>query len=128
MPSISDARDAIREQVATLLRCYDVYPEQPQPPCAVVGLPSTYEPNDSMSDTATMTIPVLLYVPYQSNRTAEALMQRYLATSGDDSVLALIEAAGENYGVTTVRDFDVVATGQGQPAMMVCTIEVVVYA
>lgn len=128
MPSIADAREAIKTQVATLLRCHDYMPQQIAPPCVIVGLPTNYDVNDTQGDTATLTIPVMLYVPYASNRAAEDQIERYLATSGDDSVLALIEAAGEGYAVTGVRDFGTLDNTQGTPTALGCTIEVTVYA
>lgn len=127
MPSIADARAAIKAQVETVVRCYDYSPPQISPPCAVVGLPSLYDINDTYGDTASMTIPVSLYVPYAANRAAEDRMQVLLASSGDDSVLAAINDTGIGYSVTGVRDFGVLETTQGQPFALGCTIEVSVF-
>ena len=127
MPSIADARAAIKAQVETVVRCYDYSPPQLSPPCAVVGLPTVYDINDTYGDTATMQIPVSLYVPYAANRAAEDHIQRLLASSGDESVLAAIEDCGVGYSVAAVRDFGVLETTQGQPYALGCTIEVSVY-
>lgn len=128
MPSIADTRSALKASIGEVMRCYDFFPQQLQPPCAVVGLPTNYDVNDSLGDTATMIIPVNVYVPYASNRAAEDALERLLQTSGADSVTAAIHATGENYGVTAVRDFSIAETTQGQPMALSCTIEVVVYA
>lgn len=128
MPSIADTRADLKATVGQVLRCYDYFPQQLQPPCAVIGLPSNYDVNDSQGDTATMSIPVTLYVPYQSNRAAEDALERLLQTTGDDSVIAAIHDTGAEYGVTSVRDFSVAETSQGQPFALSCTIEVAVYA
>jgi hypothetical protein len=128
MASISTTRTAIAGAITAMpLRCYDYAPSELPTPCAVVGFPSRYNPNDTLSDTASFTIPVSVYVPYSSNRAAEDNLESYLATSGSTSLIATIEALGGNYQVSAVRDFGVLENTNGQPIALGCVIDVDVY-
>ena len=128
MPSIADARDALKAQIQTVVRCYDYSPPQIAPPCAVIGLPTSYDVSDTYGDTATLVIPISVYVPYSAPRAAEDAMEKLLATSGATSIVAAIEDTGVGYAVTAIRDFGLLDTTQGQPMALGCTIEVTVYA
>ncbi len=129
MASISTTRQAIKDAlVAMPLRAFDYAPQNLPTPCAIVGFPSRYNPNDTFGDTATFVIPVSIYVGYGSNRAAEDALEAYLSTSGDSSVVATIEAIGANYAVNAVRDFGVLQNDAGQPVALGCVVEVEVLA
>lgn len=129
MSSISTVRTAIKDAlVAMPLRAFDYAPQNLPTPCAIVGFPSRYNPNDTFSDTASFVLPVSIYVGYASNRAAEDALESYLATSGDSSVIATIEAIGANYAVNAVRDFGVLQNDAGQPVALGCVVEVEVFA
>jgi hypothetical protein len=128
MAAISTTRAAIQTGINSTIRAYAYSPESLNPPCAVVGFPSAYDVTDTLSDTATLTIPVELYVPYSSNRAAEDNLEAYLASSGAGSVITAIEALGSNYAVVGVRDFGVTTNAAGQPTALGCTLDVLVYA
>lgn len=129
MASISSIRSALQTAIEAMpLRCYDFFPSNLNPPCAIVGMPSEYLPNDSFSDTARMVIPVSIYVGYGSNRAAEDALESYLATSGTGSVILAIENISTGYTVRSVRDFGLVENANGQPIALGCVIEVDVLA
>jgi len=129
MPSISTTRTAIKEAVEGMgLRAFDYAPNNLPTPCAIIGFPSRYIPNDTFGDTASFTIPVTVYVSYASNRAAEDNLESYLATSGDASVLAAIDELGSSYGVAQVRDFGVLENATGQPVALGCVVDVEVFA
>lgn len=124
MASISTTRAAIKAAVETVVRCYDYAPSNLPVPCAIVGFPSRYLPNDTLSDTAAFTIPVSVYVAYGTDRAAEDNLESYLVSSGTGSVLAVIDAIGGNYAVSAVRDFGVLETPGGQAYALGCVIDV----
>lgn len=128
MPAISTVRAAIVDGLDGTVRAYAYSPENLNPPCAVVGFPTSYDPNDTLGDTAMMVIPVNLYVPYSTNRGAEDALEALLATSGTGSVIDAIEDCGSNFAVQTIRDFGVLENSAGAPVALGCTIEVIVYA
>lgn len=129
MASISTTRAAIKAAVEGMgLRAFDYAPPNLPPPCAIVGFPSRYMPNDTFSDTASFTIPVTVYVSYASNRAAEDNLEAYLASSGSDSVIAAIDGIGSSYGVAQVRDFGVLENASGQPVALGCVVDVEVLA
>jgi hypothetical protein len=129
MASIATTRTAIANALtAAGFRAFDYSPQNLPPPCVIVGLPTTYRPNDSLSDTATFTIPVTCYVTYASNRAAEDNLEAMLASSGTGSVIATIEAIGSSYAVSQVRDFGVLEDTNGQPVALGCVVDVDVYA
>lgn len=128
MASIATTRTAISDALtAAGFRAFDHSPQNLPPPCIVVGFPTRYAPNDTMSDTASFSIPVTCYVPYSSNRAAEDNLEAMLSTSGTGSVIATIEAIGGNYVVSQVRDFGLLEQ-DGQPVALGCVVEVDVYA
>ena len=129
MASISDTRAAIKSALEGMeLRAYDYAPNDLRPPCAIVGFPSRYIPNDTFSDTASFTIPVTVYVSYASNRAAEDNLEAYLSSSGAGSVIAAIDGIGSSYGVAQVRDFGVLENASGQPVALGCVVDVEVFA
>lgn len=125
MASISTTRAAITAAINAMpLRCYDYAPKNLNTPCAIVGFPKRYNPNDTFGDTATFTIPVTVYVGYGSTRAAEDALESYLATSGSTSLIATIEAIGGNYQISEVRDFGVLENDNAQPVALGCVIDV----
>lgn len=128
MASIADVRTELKDGISAVLRCFDFMPENLPFPCATVGFPSRYDPTDSLSDTATMVIPVNVYVAYTNSRAAEDNLEALLGSSGTPSVIAAIEGCGSEYGISAVRDFGLLTTSDGQPAALGCVIDVVVYA
>lgn len=125
MASISDTREAITAALTSMpMRAYDYAPANLNTPCAVVGFPTRYNPNDTFGDTASFTIPVSVYVGYGSNRAAEDALESYLSTSGANSIIAAIEAIGGNYAVASVRDFGILENTNGQPVALGCVIDV----
>lgn len=128
MASISTARAAIKTAIGSTIRCYDYNPPSPSFPCAIVGFPTVYDPNDSQDDTASMTIPVTVYVAYSANRPAEDKLESYLATSGAGSLLVAIESAGAQYAIAGVNNFGVLESAQGQPVALGCVVNVSVLA
>jgi len=129
MPSISDTRAAIKDALVSInVRAYDYSPNTLSNPCAIVGFPTRYLPSDTLSDTATFTIPVTMYVGYAANRAAEDNLESYLNTSGDASIIAAVEAIGDEYHVAAVRDFGVLQNEDGAPIALGCVIDVEVFA
>lgn len=129
MAAISTTRTAIKDAiVASGVRAFDYAPPNLPTPCVIVGLPSRYNPNDTLSDTASFTIPCTLYVGYGDNRAAEDQLESYLASSGSGSLIATIEAIGGNYAVSAVRDFGVLENASGQPIALGCVVDVEVLA
>jgi hypothetical protein len=90
----SSIRDALKKQLEQIkgLRAYDIMPDLPQPPCAVVGqLDFTFDLNNSRGlDQANLDVYVL--VQRFSERTAQDNLDKYLAGSGDYSIKAAIES------------------------------------
>jgi len=128
MASISTTRAAIQAAITAMpLRCYDFAPSNLNTPCAVVGFPTKYNPNDTFGDTASFTIPVSVYVGYGSTRAAEDALEAYLSTSGATSLIATIEALGGNYQISAVRDFGVLENNNAQPVALGCVIDVEVF-
>ena len=127
MASISTTRAAIKAAVSAVVRCYDYTPSNLPVPCAIVGFPSRYMPNDTFGDTAAFTIPVSIYVAYGTDRAAEDNLEAYLTSSGAGSVLAAIDAIGSNYAASTVRDFGVLEAPNGQAYALGCVIDVDVW-
>jgi hypothetical protein len=118
--SISTTRTAIMEGVKDTVRAYDSTPPQPTFPCVIVGFPSTFNPQGTLTaDTAEMSIPVTLYAPYASNRGAEDLLESLIGP-----VVEAIEDIGTDYAVTGVRDFGVLENSQQQPVALGCIIDV----
>jgi hypothetical protein len=129
MASIATIRAAIQSAIGDIpLRCYDFFPTNLNPPCAIVGFPTEYLPNDTFGDTARMVVPVSIYVGYGSNRAAEDALEAFLATSGSGSVIAAIEDISTGYSVRSVRDFGLVENTNGQPVALGCIIDVDVLA
>lgn len=129
MASISTIRTALQEAITDVpLRCYDHFPANLNPPCAIVGMPTEYVPNDTFGDTARMVIPVSVYVGYASNRAAEDALESYLSTSGTGSVIVAIEDISTGYRVRSIRDFGLVENSNGQTVALGCVIEVDVLA
>lgn len=121
MGAIADARAAL----STVLSAANVRvapsPDLLNPTCALVGFPTRYVPTDSMSGTSGMTIPVSLFVPYASNRTAEDALEALISTAVD-----AIEAASAGYLVEAARDFGTLDGEQGQKLALGCTVDITV--
>lgn len=128
MASISTTRTALKDAIAPILRCYDYAPSNLNLPCAIVGFPTRYLPNDTLSDTASFTIPVSVFVSYGTDRAAEDKLESYLASSGTDSIIAAIDGTGGFYQVSQVRDFNVLENASGQAFALGCVIDVEVFA
>lgn len=128
MAAISTTRTALKTAIDAVLRCYDYAPSNLNLPCAVVGFPTRYLPNDTLSDTASFTIPVSLFVSYGTDRAAEDNLESYLASSGAGSIIAAIDAVGGFYQVAQVRDFNVLENASGQAFALGCVIDVEVFA
>lgn len=92
IPSL--VRDGLKKNLSTIkgLRCYDVIPDLPQPPAAVVGqLDFTFDLNNARGlDQANLDVYVL--VQRHSERTAQDDLDKYLQGSGDYSIKAAIES------------------------------------
>jgi hypothetical protein len=125
MASIATVRADLLEACETVVRAFDYMPTDLPGTLAIVGFPTTYRPVDSTSS-AIMIVPVTLYVPYTANRAAERDLEPYLATTGDDSLIAAIHAQSTAYSVDNVRDFGVLENAQGQPVKLGCVLEVTV--
>ena len=127
--SLATVRTALADAVDnTGLRSYDYLPGSPALPCAVVGWPTSFEPHAGFGDVPNMEIPVMIMVPFQGNRSADANLEQYLTTSGSLSVVAAIEAASAAYRVPVVRDFGVITIGDAGQLALACTVIVNVLA
>lgn len=123
MPAIGDHRTAIKEGLEGVVRALDHTPPELPLPCAIVGFPTQYNPNDTNSDTATMTIPTTIYVPYSSNRAAEDTLEALVTP-----VIDAIEEVSSSYGCSGARDFGVLENSAGVPIALGCVIDVTVFA
>jgi hypothetical protein len=111
--SMASTRTAIKEAIeSATLRAYDFLPAAPQLPCAVVGWPSTLNPHAAFGDNPSMELPVYVMVAFNNNRSADDNLEQYIATTGDASVIAAVEAISAAYRVAEVRDFGVIAVGE----------------
>ena len=92
IPSL--VRDGLKKNLSTIkgLRCYDIIPDLPQPPAAVVGqLDFTFDLNNARGlDQANLDVYVI--VQRHSERTAQDDLDKYLQGSGDYSIKAAIES------------------------------------
>ena len=120
---IAATREAIVTGLDGVCRAYRYNPEELNTACAVVGFPTSYNPNDSQGNTATLSIPVSVYVPYGASRSAEEALETLV-----ESVITAIEAIDGNYAVPVVRDFGVLENTAGVPTALGCVVEVLVFA
>lgn len=120
---IANAREALQTGLRDTIRTYRYNPEQLNPPCAVIGFPTSYDPNAALADAATFTIPVSVYVPYAASRAAEEALETYVA-----SVVDAVHAIGSEYAVPQVRDFGVLENATGVPTALGCVIDVLILA
>ncbi len=90
----SQVRDGLKKnlQEITGLRVYDLVPDNPQPPSAIIGqLDLVFDLNNARGlDQAN--IDVLVIVQRFSERTGQDKLDKYLSGSGDYSIKAAIEA------------------------------------
>lgn len=120
--TIAEERTALKTALADTVRAYDHHPAQPTFPCAIVGFPTRYVPHGTLtSDTAEMTIPVTLYAPYGTNRSAEDLLESLI-----EPVIDAIEDLGAAYSCSNARDFGVLENSQQQSVALGCVIDVMV--
>jgi hypothetical protein len=89
----SQVRDGLKTRLQTItgLRAYDLIPETPTPPCAVVGqLDFTFDIDNARGlDQATVDIYVI--VQRFSERAGQDKLDAYLAGSGSSSIKTAIE-------------------------------------
>lgn len=90
----SEVREGLKKNLQEIdgLRCYDIIPDLPQPPAAIVGqLDFTFDLNNSRGlDQANLDVYVI--VQRFSERTAQDNLDKYLQGSGSFSIKAAIEA------------------------------------
>ena len=90
----SSVRDGLKKNLQTIkgLRCYDLIPDLPQPPAAVVGqLDFTFDLNNARGlDQANVDVYVI--VQRHSERSAQDNLDKYLQGSGDYSIKAAIQS------------------------------------
>ena len=90
----SEVRDGLKKNLQEIdgLRVYDLVPDNPQPPSAIIGqLDLTFDLNNARGlDQAN--IDVLVIVQRVSERTGQEKLDKYLSGTGDYSIKAAIEA------------------------------------
>lgn len=90
----SEVRDGLKKNLQEIdgLRVYDLVPDNPQPPSAIIGqLDLTFDLNNARGlDQAN--IDVLVIVQRFSERTGQEKLDKYLSGAGDYSIKAAIEA------------------------------------
>ena len=90
----SEVRDGLKKNLQEIdgLRVYDLVPDNPQPPSAIIGqLDLTFDLNNARGlDQAN--IDVLVIVQRFSERTGQEKLDKYLSGTGDYSIKAAIEA------------------------------------
>ena len=89
----SEVRDGLKKNLQEIdgLRVYDLVPDNPQPPSAIIGqLDITFDLNNARGlDQAN--IDVLVIVQRFSERTGQEKLDKYLSGTGDYSIKAAIE-------------------------------------
>lgn len=93
MASLSALRTGVQTRLQTIsgLRCYDVLPDQPQTPAAMVALKPPVRYDQSMGGTAIWTLHVVLLVSRWDATRAQRQIDPYIDTDGALSVKAAIE-------------------------------------
>jgi hypothetical protein len=90
----SEVRDGLKKNLQEIdgLRVYDLVPDNPQPPSAIIGqLDLTFDLNNARGlDQAN--IDVLVIVQRFSERTGQEKLDKYLSGTGDYSIKAAIES------------------------------------
>lgn len=90
----SEVRDGLKKNLQEIdgLRVYDLVPDNPQPPSAIIGqLDLTFDLNNARGlDQAN--IDVLVIVQRFSERTGQEKLDKYLSGTGDYSIKAAIVA------------------------------------
>lgn len=90
----SEVRDGLKKNLQEIdgLRVYDLVPDNPQPPSAIIGqLDLTFDLNNARGlDQAN--IDVLVIVQRFSERTGQERLDKYLSGTGDYSIKAAIES------------------------------------
>lgn len=126
--SFSTHRAAIKEAIEPTLRCYDYLPGSPATPCAVIGWPTSFDPHAAVGDVADYTIPVTLMVPFATNRAADEKLEALIVTTGDESIVAAIEAVSSAYRVQSVTEFGPITVGDSGQLALSCVVNVNVFA
>lgn len=124
--SLASTRDAIAAAAGTVqgLRAYDNVVGDPKPDCVVVGFPTEFNPHAAFGDNPNYTIPVYLFINFSTNRRADVQMEKYLATSGADSLIAAIEAGSSAWSINNVTGVNVETLGDPGVLVLACTLEV----
>lgn len=90
----SEVRDGLKKNLQEIdgLRVYDLVPDNPQPPSAIIGqLDLTFDLNNARGlDQAN--IDVLVIVQRFSERTGQEKLDKFLSGSGDYSIKTAIES------------------------------------
>lgn len=102
----SQVRDGLKENLKEIpdFRIYDLIPDNPQPPCAMIGqLDLTFDLNNARGlDVAN--VDVLMIVQRFSERTGQDKLDKFLSGSGEYSIKAAIESDRTlNGAVDTLR-------------------------
>lgn len=124
--SLTTTRTAIQTAIATIngLRCYGTIPGAPQLDCAVIGWPDEFNPHTGFGDIVDYIIPVWLMVGFQSNRSADTRLMKYLDTTGAMSVIAAIETGHAGWNVPSVHDFGPITIGDSGQLALACILDV----
>jgi hypothetical protein len=136
MGTLAQIRTAISTAADTTtgLRAYPYMPVKPELPALVVGWPSAFDPHTLEVDGVDYEIPCYLLVPFRQDRSADAALTAFLATSGAGSVLASIESSKTLGGVCDsatvleVNSINQTTLGDGVTDVLVATIVVEVFA
>lgn len=102
----SKVREGLKQNLKEIadFRIYDLVPDNPQPPCAIIGqLDLTFDLNNARGlDQAN--IDVLVIVQRFSERTGQEKLDKFLSGSGDYSIKTAIESDKTlNGAVDTLR-------------------------
>jgi hypothetical protein len=122
MASFSSIRDGLKTRLATIanLNTYDVMPENPIAPAAIVGGPMgkefqvNYVVRGAPPGVVEWILPVWIYIEAMDGETAQNLIDLYLGTTGARSVRRAIEGdrtlggVAQSVRVTKVENY----TGQ----------------
>jgi hypothetical protein len=89
---LSTIRDGLKTRLATIvtLRCYDVWPDAPNLPAAIVR-PARATYGETFSDESTIHLEVVLLTQIANLPRAQDTLDAYLATTGASSVKEALE-------------------------------------
>jgi hypothetical protein len=136
MGTLAQIRTALSTAADTTtgLRAYPYMPVKPELPALVVGWPSTFDPHQLEVDGTDYQIPCYLLVPFRQDRSADAALTGFLATSGGGSVIASLESSQtlggvcDSASVLEVNSINQTTLGDGVTDVLVATIVVEVLA